>query len=233
MHSGGPGVHPAPQRLPYHWVSALSIPQPASAKADLRHGVEERVVDRLAALGVGERPTLVLAAPAHAHVGIFAVSDPPVHLLDTPLHLLLECGELLADRLAQAGQVEGGQDALLLTPLLVAEQVVREAAKLHTGATHDIAGLQPVADLLVDQELIAVGVEPFRPIGVFVIEVALEADGDPGAFCKNPQHDATEAFVEDRGGPVGDHPCRSSAADHSGWARNYFPVRCAISRDAL
>src|SRR5215207_2898519 len=86
---------------------------------------------------------------------------------------------MLADWLAQGGQADSGQDAFLFTPLLVAKQVVLEAAKLHAGATHDVAGLQPVAYLLVDEELVAVGDQPFGAAGILAVDIALEADGDP------------------------------------------------------
>lgn len=103
---------------------------------------------------------------------IFAVDNPLIQRHQLGLELLLERGEVLMDGVGQAGLPGLLHQAVLLLPGRSADQVILETVEAHAVAAEQIARLQRIAQLAVDQHLIAVKDEPFLACAIAGIQLA-------------------------------------------------------------
>lgn len=77
---------------------------------------------------------------------------------------------MLADRLLEERQTSVAQQLIFVLHLLIVQQIVFKAAKMHAVTAKNIASFQAVTQLAVDQKLIAIG-DQLR-FGVLGVEIA-------------------------------------------------------------
>ncbi len=115
------------------------------------------------ALALVQRLPQVLALAADTDVLICRVDNALVDLVETIHQRLMQRGQRRLDRCGQQRRTDVLQDLVLGCPALIADEVVFEALVLVAVANKDIACLQGIAQLPVDQEFVAINDEPLGP----------------------------------------------------------------------
>ena len=120
----------------------------------------------------------------HAHEPILAGEDAAIDRFETLLDQVPQLLELLAQRASGILQAVAGKQ--LGTPIegLVVDQIVFEAAESCAVAAMQVPGLEPVAQLPIDHEFVAIADDRARGFQ----EIALQACGDQaGRYLKHRQ----------------------------------------------
>ncbi len=140
---------------------------------DIGQGVKHRMIDRIAGPWVAHRPGRAFLAFFNLHMRVVARGNPPVDGANPLLQQVLQRRKLGFNGFQQAGFGNPGEDAVLVGPRGIAQQVILKTPKLNTGRTKHLTRVDGLAELAIDQELVAVADEVCSAVGIGGIERAL------------------------------------------------------------
>ena len=134
----------------------------------LRQPVEERMIHRLAVARIFQGPA---AVSLELEVLILPRGDAPVDLGDARFKLVLQFGQMRLDRLLENLQL-GLDDQPGLLPHHSASSTRSLMLRKRAVAAKDIAGIDAVSELTVEEELVAIREQLVLP-SIVLVEVAL------------------------------------------------------------
>src|SRR5678815_2004890 len=138
----------------------------------LRQLVKERMVGRFVIAGIFQCPACVTTVGLDLEVGILPCRDAPVDLGKARLKLLLQCRQVLLNRLLEHVKPYLRNQRFFVLPLLIINEIVLYAPKPDTVAAKDIASFQAVAELAVEETFVAI-LEQLPAVAILFVKITL------------------------------------------------------------
>lgn len=117
---------------------------------DLLEQIKKRVIDRFIGAWILKCPVPMGATTFDLKMVVFSGGNAPIDLGNPRFKGLLECFEMLCNRLFEDGQTRRRQQFFLFLPLMVSQQIVFKTAKANAVSAKDVAGFQSMTQKPVD-----------------------------------------------------------------------------------